>query len=237
MPQKCLLVAGGKGGIGKSTVTAGLARSLAAAGKKIGILDADLSGPNQSILFQTEPLHVIDNEIVPAYVDGVKVVTLGGIAQRETALVWSDSVIQGTLRKLVKDVTWGYLDLLIIDMPPGSGKIHLAIHELFPSATVLFVTTGSPLAAADCIRQVSFYKRLKTPMLGILENYSHFQCSCCGEKQSMYDTELVPEIATDIGLPLLAQLPWSKNPAGGNEMNDLRETCIQWLKQPIAAKR
>ena len=230
MVQRCLLVTGGKGGIGKSTITAGLARSLASSGRKIGILDADLSGPNQSVLFQIDPLHIVDKQIVPAHIEGVKIVTLGGIAQPETALVWSDPVIRGTLRKLVNEVKWEHLDLLIVDVPPGSGNIHMVLHELFPEATVLFVTTGSPLAIADCLRQISFYRRLKVPMLGILENFSEYPCSCCGKKQPMYDPCLVPDMAADVGLQLLDRLPWSQDIANGNEMTLLAEICIQWLE-------
>ena len=229
MIKKTLFLTGGKGGVGKSTVAAGLARSLASNGYQIGLLDADLSGPSQSILFNSSELSVINEEIIPVYIDNVYLVSIGQVVENETPLIWSPGVIAETIRTFSVNVKWGNLDLLIIDLSPGLGDIHINLHKLYPLAWILFVTTGSKLAVGDCRREISFFQKMESPILGIVENFAYFTCPETGKLHKFYDSEDLIQMAKAIDIKILDHFEWSDDLAYGKGMKNLITASKAWL--------
>lgn len=204
-----VLVAGGKGGVGKSTICSLLARNAARMGRHVGVLDLDISGPSQNLLFKCGKLKAKDGWILPNISDGVQVVSLGSIVEAETALVWSPLAIKGTIKSLLAKLKWSKIDLLFVDMPPGSGEIHLFIADMFPKSEVVHVTTSSDLALADCRREMSFFSMKGINSMGIIENMSTMYCCKCGAEQRLFDVLALDDLIASVSVPLIARVPFS----------------------------
>jgi len=207
-----VVVLSGKGGVGKSTVAANLAVSLAAAGKQVGLLDADVHGPSVPRIFNMEDNAAeSDGEsILPvAYSDNLCLMSIGFLLHgRDEAVIWRGPMKMGALRQLLADVEWGELDYLVIDLPPGTGDEPLSICQLIPDADgAVVVTTPQELALTDVRKCISFCRRLKLPVLGVVENMSGFICPHCRKRTDIFGSGGGEEMAAQMGVPFLVRIP------------------------------
>ncbi|MBN1852026.1 MAG: P-loop NTPase [Pirellulales bacterium] len=207
-----LLVMSGKGGVGKSTVSANLAISLALAGKQVGLLDVDIHGPSIPKLLGLEDGHVTmrNGEMVPMEIgDHLKVISIAFfLSSNRDAVIWRGPMKYGFIRQFLKDVAWGPLDYLVIDAPPGTGDEPLSVAQLVghPAGAIL-VTTPQDLAIADVRRSVSFCEKVSMPVVGIIENMSGLLCPHCGGQIDLFKTGGGESLAREMGVPLLGRIP------------------------------
>ncbi|MFI3298420.1 MAG: Mrp/NBP35 family ATP-binding protein [Rikenellaceae bacterium] len=213
--KRIIAVASGKGGVGKSSVAAALARSLAARGESVGILDADIYGPSQPKLMGMEgemPEALADNMMVPPLsAEGIKVMSIGYFVTREEALVWRGPMATTALKQLIHQSQWGEIDTLVLDMPPGTGDIHLTLAAELKITSAVIVTTPSDLALADVIRGVSMLKNenVAIPIAGIVNNMAYFSPSDMPEKryEIFGDSKSLEQIAQQNNLKVLCEVP------------------------------
>lgn len=206
--QNVLLVASGKGGVGKSTVSTNLSVALAEAGYRVGLLDADLYGPSAPIMFGLKgPMTVTpDNKILPLEAHGVKVVSFGFLADDYNPVMLRGPVISKSLRQLCYQTAWGELDFLIVDLPPGTGDVQLTLIEDLPLHGAVVVTTPQSVALADAHKALSMFEKLKVPILGVVENMAYFNCDNCDVAHRIFGDE-IPQFLRGRGISLLAQIP------------------------------
>ena len=208
--KKVIAVVSGKGGVGKSLVTASLACAMARRGRKVGVLDADITGPSIPHAFGIhEKATGSELGIDPAVSkNGVKVMSLNLLTMEETdPVVWRGPVIAGTVKQVWTDVVWGDVDYLFVDMPPGTGDVPLTVFQSLPVDGILVVTSPQELVSMIVTKAVRMAELMHVPILGLIENYSYFQCPDCGKKHAIYGESHVEEVAKRHRLPLLAQLP------------------------------
>lgn len=207
-----LLVMSGKGGVGKSTVAANLAISLALAGKQVGLLDVDIHGPSIPTLLGLDGSQVVvhDGELVPLEIGGnLKVISIGFfLPGSRDAVIWRGPMKYGVIRQFLKDVAWGPLDYLVIDSPPGTGDEPLSVAQLVgqPAGAIL-VTTPQDLAIADVRRSVSFCEKVSMPVVGIIENMSGLLCPHCGGQIALFKSGGGESLAQEMGVPFLGRIP------------------------------
>jgi ATP-binding protein involved in chromosome partitioning len=214
--KKIIIVASGKGGVGKSTVAAGIAMNLASEGYSTGLLDADVYGPSLPLLFNLKdkrPL-VVDKEgksyLVPFVSYGIKLMSIGFLVDTKQPLVWRGPKASSGISQLITDTLWGDLDFLIIDTPPGTGDIHLTLLQNFESDGVIFVTTPQNMAMDDVEKAISMYKNevIGIPVIGVVENMSWFTPKeHPTEKYYLFGKGGGEKISNDFNIPLLAQIP------------------------------
>ena len=202
-----IVVASGKGGVGKSSVALSLALSLQKLGYKVGLLDADLYGPSLPILMNIEerPTMGEENKILPIYKRGIYCMSIGFLLPPEAPLIWRGPMLQGALLQLLRDVEWPELDFLIVDMPPGTGDIHLTIVQKLKLSGAVIVSTPQKIALVDAQKAIQMFLKLNVPILGLIKNMSHMVCLNCEEKLSVFgssDSEI-----DKLGQPLLADIP------------------------------
>jgi len=207
-----LLVLSGKGGVGKSTVSASLAITLAKKGFKVGLLDVDFHGPSLPTLFGVQHLHMEADEtgLIPMETSaGVRLVSVGLLLEEANqAVIWRGPVKLGVLKQLLEDVHWSDLDFLIMDFPPGTGDEALsAAQTVTGDKKAVIVTTPQELSLADCRKCIDFCEKLHLPIAGMVENMSYFQCGKCGEKHRLFSSGGGERLAENAGVALLGQLP------------------------------
>lgn len=215
--KKIIAVASGKGGVGKSTVAAGVARALSADGsKRIGLLDADIYGPSQPILFglkEFKPSFTDTKRIIPAEVDGLKLMSIGFMVDAEKALVWRGPMVQSAIYQMLRDVEWGSedepLDVLIIDMPPGTGDAQLTLAQKVSVDGAIIVSTPQDLALADARKGVEMFQTVGVPIIGLVENMSTHICSECGYEEHIFGHGGAKDEAEKLGVPFLGEIPLS----------------------------
>lgn len=209
--KKAILVLSGKGGVGKSTVAASLAVTLAKQGRKVGLLDVDFHGPSQPTLFSVSHLRMegCEQGMIPLEVAGVKLVSIGLLLdESDRAIIWRGPVKMGVIKQLLEEVVWGELDDLILDFPPGTGDEILSACQLVDCEKVgVVVTTPQEVALADCRKCLDFCEQVKLPVAGIVENMSGFVCPDCGKKHEIFSEGGGERLAAGAGVPLLAKLP------------------------------
>lgn len=210
LPQvkNVVAVASGKGGVGKTTVSVNLAVALARTGARVGLMDADIYGPNVPLMMGLTALPPLkENKIVPAENFGVKVVSMGFLVKPSDALVWRGPMLHGAVNKFLKEVHWGDLDYLLADMPPGTGDVQLSLAQSVPLSGAVVVTTPQDVALQDVRRAISMFGKVKVPVLGVVENMSGFICPHCGGASDLFDKGGGRRAAETLGLPFLGEIP------------------------------
>jgi Mrp family chromosome partitioning ATPase len=206
-----IMVLSGKGGVGKSSVAANLAVSLALEGKKVGLLDIDFHGPSLPTMFNLQKIMAPTNgnEISPVEAYGVKLMSVGLLVPEEkSALIWRGPMKIGVLQQLLKDVDWGTLDFLIMDFPPGTGDEPLSACQMVKDAVGgIVVTTPQEVSLSDCRRCISFCNQLELPVLGVIENMSGFVCPDCGKRTDIFSSDGGVKMAEEEGVALLGKIP------------------------------
>ncbi|MDO4475469.1 MAG: Mrp/NBP35 family ATP-binding protein [Lachnospiraceae bacterium] len=204
-------IVSGKGGVGKSMVTASLANQLAKAGYRVGIMDADITGPSIPKMYGlTGPAEMTaDDNILPIITDNdIKVMSLNLLMpDPEQAVVWRGPVIAGVVKQFWTDVVWGELDYLLVDMPPGTGDVPLTVFQSLPVDGIVIVTSPQDLVQMIVKKAYNMASLMKIPVVGLVENFSYALCPCCGEKIELFGTSHTDEAAASVGLPVLAKLP------------------------------
>lgn len=206
--KNIIAVGAGKGGVGKSTVAVNLALALAKYGGRVGLIDADVYGPNIPIMLGIRgQLETDGKKIVPAEKYGIPVVSMGFLTQDETPIIWRGPMLHGVVQQFFREVRWEELDYLVVDMPPGTGDVALSLSQTVPVSGAVVVTTPQVVSVADSRRAVAMYKKLNVPTLGIVENMSHFVCPSCDHESDLFGKGGGESAASDMGVPFLGRIP------------------------------
>lgn len=224
--RNIIAVGSGKGGVGKSTTAVNLAVALSRMNARVGILDADIYGPNvPGMLGVSGKPRVIDNRIIPNQSKaGPVCMSMGFMVEEDTPLVWRGPMLHGVLRQLLHDVSWGQLDYLVIDLPPGTGDIQLSLSQSVPVTGAVIVTTPQNVALQDARRGVAMFQKVNVPILGIVENMSYYLCPKCGHRDEIFDSAGGENAASKLGVPFLGRIPLN---------TEIREAMD--IGQPVAA--
>ena len=203
-----LAVASGKGGVGKSTTSVNLALGLRALGLKVGLLDADIYGPSiPRLMGITERPNIVNERIEPIDQYGLKVMSMGFLMDEESPVIWRGPMVVSALMQMVREVEWGELDVLVLDMPPGTGDAQLTLAQQVPLAGSVIVSTPQDLALIDARKGLKMFKQVDVPILGIIENMSTFVCPHCGEKSDIFGHGGAQEEAAKLGVMFLGAVP------------------------------
>ncbi len=204
-----IAVASGKGGVGKSTTAANLALGLAANGLRVGILDADIYGPSMPRLLKIsgKPSQIDGRIIVPMQNYGLKVMSMGFLVEEETAMIWRGPMVQSALLQMLREVAWGELDVLVVDMPPGTGDVQLTMAQQVPLAGAVIVSTPQDLALIDARKGLNMFRKVEVPVLGIIENMSYFIAPDTGARYDIFGHGGARKEAERIGVPFLGEVP------------------------------
>jgi len=216
--RNVIAVGSGKGGVGKSTVSVGLALALAESGARVGLLDADIWGPNipQMLGVQTLPQQNGD-KILPALSHGIRMISMGFFIDESTPVIWRGPMVAKMVEQLLSDVDWGDLDYLVVDLPPGTGDASLTLAQSIPLSGVLVVVTPQEVAVADATKAIAMFERLNVPILGIVENMSYFLCPHCNERTDIFGEGGARRMAEKYNVPLLGELPLDPTVRAGGD--------------------
>jgi ATP-binding protein involved in chromosome partitioning len=207
---KVLAISSGKGGVGKSTVSANLAAALAkqGGGHRVGLMDADIYGPNIPRMFGVDAKpEVRGGKIQPLEAHGVKLISLGFIVERDAPAIWRGPIIMKIITQFVRDVAWGELDYLLVDLPPGTGDAQLSLTQIIRLHGAIIVTTPQEMAVGDSLRGAKMFERVGVPVVGIVENMSYYVCPHCGDRSEVFLGGGGGRLAAELGVPLLGQVP------------------------------
>ncbi len=207
--RHAVAVASGKGGVGKSTVAVNLAIALARRGAAVGLLDADIYGPSIPLMMGVDARPEVDPDagrIVPFQRFGVRFMSLGFLVPRDTAVIWRGPMVMKAVEQLLGDVAWGELDVLVIDLPPGTGDAQLTLSQRIRLAGAVIVTTPQDVALADAVKGVAMFRKVGVPVLGIVENMSYFTCPHCGGRSEIFGHGGGREEAGRLGAPVLGEI-------------------------------
>ncbi len=207
--KNLIAVASGKGGVGKSTVAANLALALAHEGANVGVLDADIYGPSQPRMLGCpgRPELGADNKIEPQRAHGLQVMSIGNLVEEDKPMIWRGPMVTSALQQLLGETRWQGLDYLIVDLPPGTGDIHLTLAQKVPVAGAVIVTTPQDIAFLDARKGLRMFEQVGVPVLGVVENMSTHVCSHCGHEEAVFGTGGGERLAQETGVPLLGQIP------------------------------
>lgn len=219
--KKVIAVVSGKGGVGKSTVTAMLAMAMQQRGRKVGILDADITGPSMAKAFNVHACSGASEEgLYPALTEnGTQVMSINLLLDNETdPVLWRGPIVAGTVKQFWSEVIWEDVDYLFVDMPPGTGDVPLTVFQSLPVDGVIIVTSPQQLVSMIVAKAVNMANMMQIPVLGLVENYSYFQCPDCGKQHEIFGKSHIDEIALQHHLPVLARLPI--DPSVAQKMDD-----------------
>jgi len=208
--RQVVAIASGKGGVGKSTVTVNLALALAQQGARVGLMDADVYGPSIPLMMGCDGEHPLtqNSKIIPIERYGIKLMSLGFLLGPGQSVLWRGPMVAGTVKQLLSDVMWGELDYLLVDLPPGTGDAPMSLAQLVPLTGVVLVTTPHSVAANIAGKAAELFRRLNSPLLGVVENMAAFVCPKCGESTRIYSGMTGVTLAGSLGIPYLGSVPF-----------------------------
>ena len=250
--KNIVAVSSGKGGVGKSTVAVNIAVSLAQAGAKVGLIDADIYGPNAPMMMGLSDANVMVRQgpqgevLEPAFNHGVKMVSMGFLIDRDQPVIWRGPMLNGVIRQFLYQVQWGELDYLIVDMPPGTGDAQLTLAQAVPMAGAVIVSTPQDVAISDARRGLRMFQQLNVPVLGVVENMSYFIPPDAPDKRyDIFGSGGGEKIATDLGVPLLGCVPLETSVREGGDQGvpivvqfpeSASAQALKGISQQLAAK-
>ncbi|MCX8071618.1 MAG: Mrp/NBP35 family ATP-binding protein [Candidatus Binatia bacterium] len=207
--RQVIAVASAKGGVGKSTVAANLALALSSEGLRVGLLDADVYGPSLPLLFGTRgPVTItVSQRLAPVSKFGLQLMSVGFFVEEEAPVIWRGPVVMSLVRQFLRDVEWRDLDILLVDLPPGTGDAPLSLLQLIPVAGAVIVTTPQQVAIADVERGIAMFQRVQAPVLGIVENMGVYRCPHCGSEEELFGEGGGEALHRKFGIPLIARIP------------------------------
>ena len=206
--KNVIAVGAGKGGVGKTTVAVNLAMALAKHGGRVGMIDGDIYGPNVPVMLGVQAELTTDGtKIVPAEKYGIRVVSMGFLTKDDAPVIWRGPMLHGIIQQFFREVQWGELDYLVVDLPPGTGDVALSLSQTVPLAGAVVVTTPQAVSLADTRRAIRMYQKLNVPTLGIIENMSCFVCPSCQHESNIFGKGGGEYIAKQLGVPFLGQIP------------------------------
>jgi ATP-binding protein involved in chromosome partitioning len=207
--EAIIAVASGKGGVGKSTTAVNLALGLAALGLRVGVLDADIYGPSlpKLLAIRERPKTLGGTRLKPITRYGLTVMSIGFLIDEETPMIWRGPMVISALTQMLREVEWGKLDVMVVDMPPGTGDAQLTMAQQVPLKGAVIVSTPQDLALIDARRGIAMFKRVDVPVLGIVENMSYFQCPQCGTRSDIFGHGGARHEAERLGVPFLGEVP------------------------------
>jgi len=207
--RNIVAVGAGKGGVGKSTTAVNLAVALHLKGARVGLMDTDVYGPNipQMLGIHGSPEISEEKRILPAVAQGVKVISMGMLVPPDQPVIWRGPMLHGAVQQFMRDVEWGELDYLVVDLPPGTGDVSLSMAQSVPVAGAVVVTTPQGVSVSDVRKAVGMFRQLNIPLLGVVENMSFFLCGHCGERTEIFGRGGGQSIASDMGIPFLGSVP------------------------------
>ena len=208
--KSVIAVGSGKGGVGKSTVACNLAVSLALDGAKVGLMDADVYGPNQPQMMGVgdfQPTLGRDDKMFPAEAFGVKVFSMGFLMEPDQPVIWRGPMLHSAVTQFLRDVRWGEIDYLIVDLPPGTGDVQLSLCQSVPLVGAVIVTTPQSIALSDVRKAVAMFQKMDVPILGVVENMGEFACPHCGKTSEIFSRGGADALAKLHGVPLLGKIP------------------------------
>lgn len=235
---KVIGIVSGKGGVGKSLVTASLAVELAAKGYAVGILDADITGPSIPKMFGlAECAKGGDEGIYPeTTAKGIKVMSVNLLLEDpESPVIWRGPVIAGVVKQFWTDVVWGKLDYLLIDMPPGTGDVPLTVFQSIPTDGIIIVTSPQNLVQMIVTKAYRMAEMMNIPVLGIVENYSYLECPDCGKKISVFGESQIDEVGSELGIPVLGKIPILPTLAAAVDMGAFDVVNMPYVADAVAA--
>ncbi|MBV9895572.1 MAG: Mrp/NBP35 family ATP-binding protein [Chloroflexi bacterium] len=212
--KNVIAVASGKGGVGKSTTSVNLAVALSQSGAKVGLLDADIYGPNVPLMMgikEKPDVTGTQGSIEPIVRFGIKLVSIGFFLDESKPVIWRGPMVHGAIQQFLRDFDWGDLDYLVIDLPPGTGDAPLSLSQLIPLSGVVIVTTPQDVALQDVAKGMAMFKQLEVPVIGVIENMSYFVCPNCSEKHELFGRGGGERIAKSFDVPFLGQIPLQPN--------------------------
>ncbi len=206
---KIIAVASGKGGVGKSTTAVNLALGLRDLGLKVGLLDADIYGPSapRLLAIKERPQAVGGRTLIPIEKFGLKIMSIGFLVDEETPMIWRGPMVMSAITQMLREVEWGELDVMVVDMPPGTGDAQLTLAQQVPLAGSVIVSTPQDLALVDARRGIAMFRRVDVPVLGLVENMSYFLCPKCGERTEIFSHGGTKAEASRLQVPFLGEVP------------------------------
>ena len=206
--KNVLFVGSGKGGVGKSTTAVNMAIALAQTGATVGLLDADVYGPNIPMMMGSEAqLRGAGSKVIPAEAYGITLMSAGFVIKPEQAMIWRGPIVHRLLTQFLSDVHWGERDYLVVDLPPGTGDAPLSLAQSIPGAGAVIVCTPQDVALADARKAIGMFQQLRVPILGIVENMSYFLCPRCDERTEIFSHGGARQAAEAMGVPFLGEVP------------------------------
>ncbi|HMI42705.1 MAG TPA: Mrp/NBP35 family ATP-binding protein, partial [Gemmatimonadaceae bacterium] len=214
-------ISSGKGGVGKSTVAANLAIALAKQGARVGLMDADIYGPNIPRMMGVNAPPPVENEkIIPLQAYGVKIMSLGFMIERDQPAIWRGPIIMKIITQFLRDVQWGELDYFLVDMPPGTGDAQLSLVQATMVHGAIIVTTPQEVASGDALRGAKMFQRVAVPVLGVVENMSYFICPHCEHKHRIFGEGGGKNLAEELDVPLLGEIPFFSGVLSGGDRGE-----------------
>lgn len=235
--KRVIAVVSGKGGVGKSTVTSSLAVAMAKRGKKVAILDADITGPSIPTAFGIhEKASGTEDGINPAITQGgIKLMSLNLLTANETdPVIWRGPVIAGVVTQFWQEVVWGDVDYMFVDMPPGTGDVPLTVFQSLPVDGIIVVTSPQDLVSMIITKAVNMARMMNIPVLGLVENYSYFKCPDCGKEHTIFGESHLDQVATQLEVPVLARLPIDPSLAASFDAGKIESAPANYMESLAA---
>ena len=209
---KIIFVASGKGGVGKSTISSNIAASIAGMGFKVGLMDADVYGPSQPKMLGVDKskIEILNRKIHPQEIGNLSMMSMGMLFPEHEAIIWRGPMLMKAIQQLLLDVAWGHQDYFIVDLPPGTGDIHIILAQKVLISGAIVISTPQDISLIDAKKAIALFNKTNTKILGLIENMSYFECSNCGEKHDIFSNGSVEKITKSEKLPYLGSIPLIK---------------------------